>query len=130
MEDSDFPPHSPRYGNIDELRMAMRASEHEGASSEDHAAQGEADAREGTDSNCVNMSPVKMSVDEIHVIKSQREAMRLKINLMKESSVDEDSPYESNDAEDLEEQSKPKRPSTPLSIQRNAVFTLSSVSIN
>ena len=79
-----------------------------------------------------------LGVEASRVIKSQREATRLKINLMKESSIDEELPPESDDGsssitsvtdEDLEGQrSTPKRPSTPLSIQRGQ-FTLSSVSI-
>lgn len=79
-----------------------------------------------------------LSVEASRIIKSQKEATRLKINLMKDSSFDEEFPTESDDGsssimsvtdEDLEGQrSTPKRPSTPLSIQRGQ-FTLSSVSI-
>ena len=79
-----------------------------------------------------------LSVEASCVIKSQREAARLKINLMRESSIDEELPPKNGDGsssitsvtdEDLEGQrSTPKRPSTPLSIQRGQ-FTLSSVSI-
>ena len=125
MEDGDFPPHSPRYGNIDEIRMAIGASEEESVRHEETNPQ----TLESAASNRTRSPPVQLSMDEIRVLKSQREAMHLKINLMKESSVDEDIAFESDDAEDLDEKTKPERPSTPLNIQRN-VFTLSSVSIN
>lgn len=125
MEDRDFPPHSPRYGNIDEIRMAIGASEEESVRHEETNPQ----TLESAASNRTRSPPVQLSMDEIRVIKSQREAMHLKINLMKESSVDEDIAFESDDAKDLDEKTKPKRPSTPLNIQRN-VLTLSSVSIN
>ena len=130
MDDADFPPHSPRYGNIDEIRMAIKASEEEEVALAEQRASGvetHPHAHDSTEGNPV-MSPVNLSSEEVRVIKSQREAMQLNINVMKESSVD-DMPFEGDDAEGLGEQSKPKRPSTPLSIRRN-VFTLSSVSIN
>lgn len=70
------------------------------------------------------------------MIRSPREAMRLKINLMREASVDDDDvPFESDDSritsvigENFEGQITPKRSSTPLNIERNSL-TLSSVSI-
>ena len=132
MDDTDFQPQSPRYGNIDEIRMAIKASEEEemeGDLAEQHASTVETQphAHDSTEGDRTK-SPVNLNSEELRVMKSQRETMRLKINLMKESSVD-DIQCESEDAEDLGEQSKPKRPSTPLSIRRN-VFTLSSVSIN
>lgn len=135
MEDNDYPSHSPRYGNIDEIRM--KASELDETSSEQSSSHVTNSSRnEAIESNHINKTSTgPLSLGASRVIKSQREAMRLKINLMKESSVDEDVPFESNDSgitsvigEDLEGQSTPKRPSTPLSIQRNAL-TLSSVSI-
>lgn len=84
----------------------------------------------------VGLSPGPVSSGEICVMRTQREAMRLKINLMKETSVDDDdAPFESDDSgitsvigENFEGQIAPKRPSTPLNIQRNSL-TLSSVSI-
>ena len=135
MEDSDFPPHSPKYGNIDEIRMAAaRACEEQEALAKEREPVGKSgpQAPDSTDSNYVQ-SPVNSSEDKMGVIKSQKEALRLKINMMKEPSVDDDDgddlPFERDNAEDLPEKSKPKRPSTPLSIRRN-VWTLSSVSIN
>lgn len=135
MEDSDFPPHSPKYGNIDEIRMAAaRASEQEEALAKEHESVGKSwpQASESTDSN-YGKSPVNSSGDEMRVIKSQSEALRFKINMTKEPSVDvddgDDVPFERDDGEDLPEKNKQKRPSTPLSIRRN-VWTLSSVSIN
>lgn len=135
MEDSDFPPYSPKYGNIDEIRMAAaRASEQEEALAKEHESVGKSgpQAPESTDSN-YGKSPVNSSGDEMRVIKSQSEALRFKINMTKEPSVDvddgDDVPFERDDGEDLPEKNKQKRPSTPLSIRRN-VWTLSSVSIN
>ena len=116
MEDNDS-----RYGNIGKERPphVINSSRHE-----------------AIESNYINKtSSGPLSLEASRVVKSQREAMRLKINLMKESSVDEDLPFESDDggitsviSEDIEDQSTPKRPSTPLSIQRSPL-TLSSVSI-
>ena len=121
MEDRDFPPHSPRYGNIEEIRMNAQRSELEGATCPTH---------ESDESSCVSASPVeRKSLDDGRVVKSHRDALRLKINLKKEPSVDEDVPPGSKDAEGVTEQKKPKRPATPLSIKRN-VFTTASVSIN
>lgn len=121
------PSSDSEYGNIDEIRLGMSTSEHEGTNSS---------RQEDIESNYINKtSSGPLSLEASHVIKSQREAMRLKINLMKESSVDEDFPFESDDggitsvkSEDIEDQSTRKRPSTPLSIQRSPL-TISSVSI-
>lgn len=132
MEDRDFPPHSPRYGNIEEIRMNAQRSELEGATCRNHSSLEEIhpSTHESDESSCVSASPVeRQSLDDGRVVKSHRDALRLKINLKKEPSVDEDVPPGSKDAEGVTEQKKPKRPATPLSIKRN-VFTTASVSIN
>lgn len=121
MEDRDFPPHSPRYGNIEEIRMNAQRNELEGATCRNHSSVEEIHPS-------THESDQK-SLNDGHVVKSQRDALRLKINLKKEPSVDEDIPPGSKDAEGVTEQRKPKRPATPLSIKRN-VFTTASVSIN
>lgn len=129
MEDRDFPPHSPRYGNIEAIRMNAQL---EGATCRNHSSQEEIhpSTHESDESSCVSASPVeRKSLDDGRVVKSQRDALRLKINLKKEPSVDEDVPPGSKDPEGVTEQRKPKRPATPLSIKRN-VFTTASVSIN
>ncbi|KAL9984891.1 hypothetical protein ACROYT_G007236 [Oculina patagonica] len=131
------PSSDSEYGNIDEIRLGMSASEHEATSCKERSPDVTNSSRqEDIESNYINKtSSGPLSLEASRVIKSQREAMRLKINLMKESSVDEDFPLESDDggitsvkSEDIEEQSTPKRPSTPLSIQRSPL-TISSVSI-
>ena len=128
-----------RYGNIDKLTLGL-SGEHEGTSSEKQLPHvTNSSNHEDFESNYTNKTSAgPLSKEANRVLKSQREAMRLKINLMKEYSVDEDLPPESHDGgssiatvtdEDLEgQQSTPKRPSTPLSIQRGPL-TLSSVSI-
>ena len=130
MEDSDFPPHSPSYGNIEEIRMNAQRNELEGATCRNRSSLEEihSSTHESDESSCVSASPVeKKSLDSL--VKSQRGALRLKMNLQKESSVDEDVPPGSSNAEAVTEQKKPKRPGTPLSIKKN-VFTPASVSIN
>lgn len=131
------PSSDSEYGNIDEIRLGMSASEHEATSCKERSPDVTNSSRqENIESNYINKtSSGPLSLEASRVIKSQREAMRLKINLMKESSVDDDFPLESDDggitsvkSEDIEEQSTPKRPSTPLSIQRSPL-TISSVSI-
>ena len=125
-----------RYGNIDELTRGL-SGEHEGTSSEKQSPH--VAISSSLEGNYINKTCAGLlSMEASHAIKSQREATRLKINLMKESSIDEELPPESDDDssnitsvtdEDLEgQQSTPKRPSTPLSIQRGPL-TLSSVSI-
>lgn len=126
-----------RYGNIDQLTLGL-SGEHEGISPEKQSPHvTNSSKHEAFESNYINKTSAgPLSMEASRVIKSQREATRLKINLMKESSVDEDLPPESGDGsitsvtdEDVEgQQSTPKRPSTPLSIQRG-LLTLSSVSI-
>ena len=132
MEENDS-----RYNNIDEIRLGMSSSEHKGTSYEGRSLHVTNSSRHETiESNYINKnSSAPLSLETSRVIKSQREAMRLKINLMKEPSVDEDLPFESDDggitgatSENMEHQSTTKRPSTPLSIQRTPL-TLSSVSI-
>lgn len=125
-----------QYGNIDNLTRGL-SSDHEGTSSEKQSSH-VADSSNLEGNYISKTCADALSVEASLVIKSQREATRLKINLMKESSFDEELPTESDDAsssimsvtdEDLEcQRSAPKRPSTPLSIQRGQ-FTLSSVSI-
>lgn len=103
----DYLPLNPssRYGNIDELGLRMNASDQDEDWSE------ESSIRHPAQSNYVNRTPPgPLSLDESRVIRSQREAMRLKINFMKETSVDDDVPFE---CQDLEGQNTPKRPSTP-----------------
>lgn len=121
-----------RYGNIDKLTLGLN-DEHEETSSEKQSPH-VADCS-NLEANYINKT--SQSALSMEAIKSQRDAARLKINLMKEPSVDEELPPESHDGssimsatdEDLkDQQSTPKRPSTPLSIQRGH-FTLSSVSI-
>jgi len=122
-----------RYGNIEKLTLGLSGGEHDGTSSEKQSPQvTDLSNHEG---NYINKTSA--SALSIEASKSQKDATRLKINLMKETSVDEELPPESHDGssimsatdEDLEgQQSTPKRPSTPLSIKRGQ-FTLSSVSI-
>ena len=132
MEDRDFPPHSPRYGNIEDIRRNAQRNELEGATCRNHSSPEEThpSTHESDESSCVSASSVeRKSLDDGRVVKPQRDALRLKINLKKEPSVDEDVPPGSKDAEGVTEQRKPKRPATPLSIKRS-VFTTASVSIN
>ena len=131
-ESADLEENASRYGNIDQFRLGT--SKHDGSSCKERNVTNSS-THEDTESNYINKTPPgPLSLGGRRVIKSQREARRLKINLMKESSVDEDLPFEYDDgeitsitSEGVEDQSTPKRPSTPLSIQRSPL-TLSHIS--
>lgn len=133
-ESADLEENASRYGNIDQFRLGTSASQHDGSSCKERNVTNSS-THEDPESNYINKTPPgPLSLGGRRVIKSQREAMRLKINLMKESSVDEDLPFEYDDgeitsvtSEGVEDQSTPKRPSTPLSIQRSPL-TLSHIS--
>mgnify|MGYP000073150658 FL=1 len=117
MDDDHLPALSIPNGHTDILKEVAQAGEEP---AEERAASEDVTLRE---SDSAQIQDVALAVT------SKKEAKRLKINLMKESSFDEEIPFESNSTDDQEDESKPKRPSTPRHIQKN-MWPLSSVIIN
>lgn len=117
MDDDHLPALSIPNGHTDIFKEVAQAGEEP---AEERTAREEVTLRE-SDSGQIQ--------DVALAVTSKKEAKRLKINLMKESSFDEEIPFESNSTDDQEDESKPKRPSTPLHIQKN-MWPLSSVIIN
>ena len=117
MDDDHVPARSIPNGRTDARKEAAQAGEE---LAEEHITSEEVTLKE---------SGSAQTQDIVLPVLSQKEAKRLKINLMQESSFDEEIPCESNSTDDQEEESKARRPSTPLNVQQN-MRALSSVIIN
>ena len=117
MDDDHLPARSISNGHTDILKEAAQAGEEP------------AEERKASEEVTLKESDSAQIQDITLPVRSQKEAKRLKINFMKESSFDKEIPFESNSTDDQEVESKPKRPSTPLHIQKN-MWPLSSVIIN